>query len=41
MTVLFSQNWDIMPGNFDAYSDFIMTHYSPALEAIGIKLIGG
>lgn len=41
MAVLFNQHWDIAPGKADAYSDFIMTRYNPALEKIGIKMVGG
>ena len=41
MAVLFNQHWDIRPGKSEAYSDFVMTHYNPALEKIGIKLVGG
>ena len=41
MTVLFSQYWDVMPGKFGDYSNFIMTYYNSALERIGIKLVGG
>jgi len=41
MTVLFNQHWDIASGKQQAYSDFIMAYYNPALEKIGIKLVGG
>jgi len=41
MTVLFSQHWDIASGKHQAYSDFIITHYNPTLEKIGIKMVGG
>ena len=41
MAVLFTQHWDIAPGKQQAYSDFIMTYYNPALNKIGIKLVGG
>jgi hypothetical protein len=41
MTVLFTQNWDVRPGRFDDYSDFIMQEYNPTIEKIGIKLLGG
>lgn len=41
MTVLFNQHWDVSPGRHQAYSDFILTHYNPGLERIGIKVVGG
>ena len=41
MTVLFMQHWNMAPGRQQAYSDFVMTHYNPTLERIGIKLVGG
>jgi hypothetical protein len=41
MAVLFNQHWDLAPGKQQAYSDFLMTHYNPTLNKIGIKLVGG
>ena len=41
MAVLLNQHWDIRPGKANVYSDFVMTHYNPALAKIGIKLVGG
>ena len=41
MAVLFIQHWDIAPGKQQVYSDFLMTYYNPALDKIGIKLVGG
>lgn len=41
MNVLFNQHWDIAPGKHQAYSDFIIGHYNPILEKLGIKLVGG
>lgn len=41
MTVLFTQHWDVVPGKQNEYSDFVMTHYNPTLEKVGIKLVGG
>ena len=41
MAVLFNQHWDLAPERQQAYSDFVMTHYNPTLERIGIKLVGG
>lgn len=39
--VLFSQYWDVAPGQQQAYSDFVMTHYNPTLAKLGIRLVGG
>ena len=39
--VLFTQHWDVAPGQQQAYSDFVITHYNPTLEKIGIRLVGG
>ncbi len=41
MTVLFTQYWDVVHGKFDEYSDFVTNEYNPALEKLGIKLLGG
>lgn len=41
MTVLFSQHWDVLPGRHDDYSNFVLTDYNPALERIGIRMVGG
>lgn len=41
MTVLFSQYWDVIPGKFDEYSEFVSKDYNSALEKLGIKLLGG
>jgi hypothetical protein len=41
MTILFTQNWDVIPGKFDEYSDFILKEYNPAINKIGLKLLGG
>ncbi|MEW6351021.1 MAG: hypothetical protein AB1646_18340 [Thermodesulfobacteriota bacterium] len=41
MTILFSQSWDVIPGRFDEYSQFVTNEYNPTLNRIGIKLIGG
>jgi len=41
MAVLFNQHWDVAPGKMKAYSDFVMTHYNPTLERIGLQLVGG
>jgi len=41
MTVLFNQHWDIRPGKEQAYTDFVMTYYSPTLEKCGVRLVGG
>lgn len=41
MTILFTQSWDVIPGRFDEYSDFMTNEYNPALAKIGITLLGG
>ena len=41
MTILFTQNWDVRPGEFDEYSDFVTNEYNPGLENLGLKLLGG
>jgi hypothetical protein len=41
MAILFTQYWDVMPEKFDEYSSFVTHHYNPALERLGIKLVGG
>jgi len=41
MAILFTQYWDIMPGQFDGYSTFAMSEYIPTLEKLGIRLVGG
>lgn len=41
MTILFTQYWDVIPGSYDAYSDFVSNEYNPALSRLGIEVIGG
>lgn len=41
MTILFTQYWDVIPGKFDEYSSFVTNEYNPALDKLGIKLLGG
>lgn len=41
MTILFTQYWDVMPGKFDEYSSFVTDEYIPALNKLGLKLLGG
>jgi hypothetical protein len=41
MDILFTQYWDVIPGKFDEYSDFVTREYNPTLEKLGIKLLGG
>jgi hypothetical protein len=41
MTILFTQYWDVIPGRFDEYSEFMTNNYNPTLNRIGIKLLGG
>ncbi len=41
MTILFTQSWDVIPGKFDEYSEFMTNEYNPTLEKLGINLLGG
>jgi len=41
MTILFTQHWDVIPGKFDEYSEFVTNEYNPTLNRIGLKLLGG
>jgi hypothetical protein len=41
MTILFAQNWDVIPGKYDEYSAFVTNEYNPTLEKLGLKLLGG
>jgi hypothetical protein len=41
MTSLFTQYWDVIPGKFDEYSAFVSNEYVPAMERLGLKLLGG
>jgi hypothetical protein len=41
MAILFTQYWDVMPGKFDQYATFVTNEYNPALEKLGIRLVGG
>lgn len=41
MTVLFAQSWDVLPGMFDQYGDFVSKEYNATVERLGIKLLGG
>ncbi|MFC1836658.1 hypothetical protein ACFL2Q_18355 [Thermodesulfobacteriota bacterium] len=41
MTILFTQHWDVIPGKFDEYSEFVTNEYNPTLNKIGLKLLGG
>jgi len=41
MTILFTQYWDVMPGKFDEYCSFVTDEYIPALNKLGLKLLGG
>ena len=41
MTILFSQCWDVLPDQFDGYSDYVSNQFNPGLEKLGIKLLGG
>jgi hypothetical protein len=41
MTILFTQYWDVNPGEYDDYAKFISEEFNPGLEKLGMKLVGG
>ena len=41
MTILFTQYWDVIPGKFDEYSEFVTNEYNPTINRLGLKLLGG
>ena len=41
MTILFTQHWDVMPGKFDEYADFVTHDYIPTMERLGFRMVGG
>lgn len=41
MSVLFTQHWDVEPDKDNDYSNFIMGEYSPGMERLGVRLVGG
>ncbi len=41
MTIIFTQYWDVIPGKFDEYSDFMTREYNPTVQRLGLKLLGG
>jgi hypothetical protein len=41
MTILFTQSWDVIPGKFDEYSEFMTNEYNSTLGRMGINLLGG
>ncbi len=41
MAILFTQYWDVIPGNFDNYSSFITKDYNPTMERLGLRMVGG
>ena len=41
MTILFTQYWDVKINHFDDYTTFITNEYNPAMEQLGIRLLGG
>ena len=41
MTILFTQYWDVNPGEYDEYSKFISEEFNPGLEKLGVTLVGG
>ena len=41
MAILFTQNWDVIPGKFDDYSSFVTNDYNPTMESLGLRMVGG
>jgi hypothetical protein len=41
MAVLFTQHWDVAPHKTQQYTDFIMTSYVPAMQKLGLNVVGG
>ena len=41
MTILFTQYWDVNPGEYDDYSKFISEEFNPGFEKLDMKLVGG
>ncbi len=41
MDILFTQYWDVLPGKFDEYSNFMTSEYIPTIQRLGIKPQGG
>ncbi len=41
MTILFTQYWDVDPGEYNDYSKFISEEFNPGLEKMGLELVGG
>jgi len=41
MEILFTQYWDVIPGKFDEYSNFMTMEYIPTVQKLGIKTLGG
>ena len=41
MTILFTQYWDVNPGDYEDYAKFVSEEFNPGLEKLNIKLVGG
>jgi hypothetical protein len=41
MATLFTQYWDVIPGKWDEYSEFVTSEYMPGMQRLGVKLLGG
>jgi len=41
MTILFTQYWDVNPGEYDDYAEFISEEFNPGLEKLDMNLVGG
>lgn len=41
MTILFTQEWDVIRGKEKAYGEFISNEFTPRLNDLGLKPVGG
>ncbi len=41
MAIIFTQDWDIIPGRRDDYERFISEEYMPECDRLGLKSVGG
>jgi hypothetical protein len=41
MAIIFTQDWDIVPGRRDDYERFISEEYMPECDRLGLKSVGG
>jgi len=41
MAIIFTQDWDVLPGGEDEYERFISEEYIPRCDKLGLKSVGG